>query len=132
MNNNYNKTVTACFVVYIVQAIGNNFTPLLFLTFQRSYHIPLSQITLLVTFNFGVQLVVDLLAIGFVDKIGYRASMILAHVFSATGLVLLTILPDVMTSPFLGILIAVKVYAIGGGLLEVIVSPVVEDRMSVV
>lgn len=126
MENQYRKTITACFVGYIVQAIVNNFVPLLFLTFQRSYSIPLSQITLLVTFNFGVQLLVDLLSVGFVDKIGYRASMIIAHILSAAGLILLTILPETLPSPFAGILIAVMIYAIGGGLLEVLVSPVVE------
>ena len=126
MKNQYNKTVTACFVGYIVQAIVNNFVPLLFLTFQRTYDIPLSQITLLVTFNFGVQLLVDLLAIGFVDKIGYRVSMVIAHILSAAGLLLLTILPELLLSSFAGILIAVMVYAIGGGLLEVLVSPVME------
>lgn len=126
MKNQYNRTVIACFVGYIVQAIVNNFAPLLFLTFQKSYQIPLSQITLLVTFNFGVQLLVDLLSVGFVDRIGYRASMILAHGMSAAGLVLLAVLPEAMGSPFAGILIAVMVYAIGGGLLEVVVSPVVE------
>lgn len=126
MKNQYNKTITACFVGYIVQAVINNFVPLLFLTFQRTYDIPLSQITLLVTFNFGVQLLVDLLAIGFVDKIGYRASMVMAHILSAAGLILLTILPEVLPSPFVGILAAVMVYAVGGGLLEVLVSPVVE------
>ena len=126
MKNQYNKTVTACFVGYIVQAIVNNFVPLLFLTFQRTYDIPLSQITLLVTFNFGVQLLVDLLAIGFVDKIGYRVSMVIAHILSAAGLLLLTILPELLPSSFAGILIAVMVYAIGGGLLEVLVSPVME------
>ncbi len=109
-----------------MQAIVNNFTPLLFLFFQRSYHIPLSQITLLVTFNFGIQLLVDLLSVGFVDKIGYRASMILAHVLSAVGLILLTVLPEILPAPFVGILIAVMIYAVGGGLLEVLVSPVVE------
>ena len=126
MNNQYDKTITACFVGYIVQAVVNNFAPLLFLFFQRSYHIPLSQITLLVTFNFGVQLLVDLLSVGFVDKIGYRASMILAHVLSAAGLTLLTVLPEILPAPFVGILIAVMIYAVGGGLLEVLVSPVVE------
>ena len=126
MKNNYQKTVIACFVGYVVQAIVNNFVPLLFLTFQRSYQIPLSQITLLVTINFGIQLTVDLLSVGFVDRIGYRASMILAHAFSAAGLILLTFLPDIMPSPFAGILCAVIIYAIGGGLLEVVVSPVVE------
>ena len=126
MKNQYNKTITACFVGYIVQAIINNFVPLLFLTFQRTYNIPLSQITLLVTFNFGVQLLVDLLAIGFVDRIGYRISMVMAHVLSAAGLILLTILPEIFSSPFAGILISVMIYAVGGGLLEVLVSPVVE------
>lgn len=126
MEKKYNKTIVACFVGYIVQAIVNNFVPLLFLTFQRTYDIPLAQITVLVTFNFGVQLLVDLLAIGFVDKIGYRVSMVLAHVFSAAGLLLLTVLPEMLPSAFWGILIAVMVYAVGGGLLEVLVSPVVE------
>lgn len=126
MKNQYRRTITACFVGYIVQAVVNNFVPLLFLTFQRTYAIPLSQITLLVTFNFGVQLLVDLLSVGFVDKIGYRASMVIAHILSAAGLILLTILPEVLSSPFAGILVAVMVYAIGGGLLEVLVSPVVE------
>lgn len=126
MENQYNKTITACFVGYIVQAVVNNFTPLLFLFFQKSYHIPLSKITLLVTFNFGIQLLVDLLSVGFIDKIGYRASMVIAHVLSAAGLILLTILPEVLPVSFIGILIAVLIYAIGGGLLEVLVSPVVE------
>jgi len=126
MKNQYNKTITACFVGYIVQAIVNNFTPLLFLFFQRSYHIPLSQITLLVTFNFGIQLLVDFLSVGFVDKIGYRASMVAAHVLAAAGLILLTVLPEILPSAFAGILISVMIYAIGGGLLEVLVSPVVE------
>lgn len=126
MKNQYNKTIAACFTGYIVQAIVNNFTPLLFLFFQRSYQIPLSQITLLVTFNFGIQLLVDLLSVGFVDRIGYRASMVIAHVLSAAGLISLTILPEILPAPFAGILISVMIYAIGGGLLEVLVSPVVE------
>ncbi len=126
MQNRYNKTITACFTGYIVQAIVNNFVPLLFLTFQRTYHIPLSQITLLVTFNFGIQLLVDLLSVSFVDKIGYRVSMVIAHILAAVGIVLLTFLPELLPSAFAGILIAVMVYAIGGGLLEVLVSPVVE------
>lgn len=126
MKNQYQKTVTACFVGYIVQAIINNFTPLLFLFFQKNYHIPLSQITLLVTFNFGVQLLVDILSVGFIDKIGYRASMVAAHVLSAAGLICLTVLPEILPSPFAGIMVSVMIYAIGGGLLEVLVSPVVE------
>ena len=126
MKSQYNKTITACFVGYIVQAIVNNFTPLLFLLFQKCYHIPISQITLLVTFNFGIQLLVDFLSVRFVDKIGYRISMIIAHVLAAAGLLLLTVLPEILPVSFIGILIAVMIYAVGGGLLEVLVSPVVE------
>ena len=124
--NQYNKTIAACFTGYIVQAVVNNFAPLLFLLFQKTYHIPLSQITLLVTFNFGIQLLVDLLSVGFVDRIGYWTSMVAAHIFSSAGLILLTVLPDLLPVPFAGILISVMVYAVGGGLLEVLVSPVVE------
>ena len=123
---NYQVTMIACFIGYIVQAIVNNFAPLLFVTFSGTYEIPLSQITLLVTINFGIQLAVDLLSAIFVDKIGYRISVLLAHAFAAIGLVLLTILPEVMASPFIGILIAVAFYAIGGGLIEVLISPIVE------
>ena len=83
MEKGYQKTIYACFIGYIVQAIVNNFVPLLFVTFHDSYGIPLSKITLLVTFNFGLQLLVDLLSVGFVDRIGYRASMLLAHGLSA-------------------------------------------------
>ena len=85
MKTNYNRTVQACFIGYVVQAIVNNFVPLLFLTFQGSYGISLQKITLLVTFNFGIQLLVDLASIGFVDRIGYRASMILAHTMAAAS-----------------------------------------------
>ncbi len=126
MKNQYNKTVTACFVGYIVQAVVNNFAPLLFLTFQRTYGIPLSLITMLVTINFGVQLLVDILSVSVVDRIGYRVSMVIAHIFASVGLLSLTILPEMFESPFAGILLSVIIYAIGGGLLEVLVSPVME------
>jgi fucose permease len=126
MDKSYNKTLYACFTGYIVQAIVNNFVPLLFLTFQNTYHIPMTQITLLITFNFGLQLLVDILSVTFVDRIGYRASMILAHICAAVGFILLTILPDICGNAFAGLLIAVAVYAVGGGLLEVLVSPIVE------
>ena len=126
MKYSYDSTMRACFTGYIVQAIVNNFAPLLFLTFQRTYHIPLQQITLLVTFNFGIQLLTDLLSVAFVDRMGYRASMLLAHILSALGLICLTVLPERMGHPFAGVLISVIVCAVGGGLLEVLVSPVVE------
>lgn len=126
MKLNYKTTIFACFVGYIVQAIVNNFVPLLFITFQHDYQIPLTQITLLVTINFGVQLTVDLLSTLFVDKIGYRTSIVIAQIFSAAGLLMLTFMPEIM-DPFAGILISVIVYAIGGGIIEVLISPIMES-----
>lgn len=125
MSTNYNNTIRACFTGYIVQGIVNNFAPLLFLTFQSQYGIPLTDITMLITINFMLQLGVDLASTFFVDKIGYRASTLLAHGFAAAGLVLLAVLPEVM-NPFWGLIISVSFYAVGGGLLEVIISPMVE------
>ncbi len=126
MENGYNKTIVACFAGYIVQAIVNNFVPLLFLTFHQSYGIPMTQITLLITFNFGLQLLIDLLSVTFVDRIGYRASLVIAHICASAGFILLAVLPDAIGNAFAGLLIAVTIYAVGGGLLEVLVSPVVE------
>lgn len=126
MTVNYNKTMYACFVGYIAQAIVNNFAPLLFLTFHKTYQIELTQITLLVTINFGIQLFVDILCIRFVDKVGYRFSLVLAHILTALGLIALAILPEHMPNPYYGLLTAVVLYAVGGGLLEVIISPVIE------
>lgn len=127
MDKKYQKTVYACFVGYIVQAIVNNFVPLLFLTFHKMYGIPLSEITFLVTVNFAIQLCVDLLAVTFVDRIGYRASMVLAHAMAAAGLILLAVLPETLPDPYIGLMTAVVFYAVGGGLLEVVVSPVMES-----
>lgn len=125
-NNKFKSTVNACFIAYIVQAIVNNFAPLLFVTFQKEFDIELSKITLLVTFNFLIQLTVDLLSAKFIDKIGYRTSMVLAHILSAAGLISLAVLPSIMKNSFAGLIISVMIYAIGGGILEVLVSPIVE------
>lgn len=122
----YKRTMISCFVGYIVQAIVNNFIPLLFITLQRQYDIPLGRITLLITVNFAVQLTVDALSALFVDKIGIRVSIVAAHIFSAAGLILLPILPEIL-SPYAGILISVCLYAVGGGLIEVLISPIMES-----
>ena len=127
MKDKFKGTVYACFIGYIVQAIVNNFAPLLFLTFEKEYGIPLSQITMLITFNFGIQLVIDLLSAKFIDKIGYRTAIVAAHVFSAVGLILLTFLPGLLPNAFAGLLIAIVIYAIGGGLIEVLISPIMES-----
>ncbi len=126
MKFDYKKTTYACFIAYAVQAIVNSFVPLLFINFQKNYNLPLEQITILITVNFAIQLLVDMLSAGFIDKIGYRASAVSAHVFAATGFILLSFLPDLLPNPFTGILISVFVYAIGGGLLEVLISPIIE------
>ncbi len=126
MRFDYRKTMYACFIGYIVQAVVNSFVPLLFVTFQNTYRIPLEQITLLITVNFMIQLLIDLLSAGFIDRIGYRASVLLAHACAAVGLALLTVLPEVVPGHFGGILIAVCIYAVGGGLLEVMISPIIE------
>lgn len=125
MRFSYRTTLISCFVAYIVQAIVNSFVPLLFVIFQADFGIPLSQITMLVTANFTVQLFVDLLSAKLIDIIGYRVSIVAAHACVAAGLILLTILPGIM-DPFSGILLSVVVYAIGGGIIEVLVSPMVE------
>lgn len=126
MRLTYKHTIYACFLGCIIQAIINSFAPLLFLTFRSQYGIPLSQITLLIGFNFVVQLCVDLASAGFAERLGYRRSMILALGLAVAGFVALGTLPELLPSPFVGLMIAVFLYAIGGGLLEVLVSPIVE------
>lgn len=126
MKMNYNHTMYACFVGYMVQAIVNNFVNLLFLTFQNTYGIPMTKITFLITFNFGMQLFIDAIAPKFVDRIGYKVSAVIAHVAAAIGLMSLAFLPEMFSEPFVGLLLSVVIYAVGGGLLEVLISPIVE------
>jgi len=125
IKNNYKHTILASYIGYITQAIIVNFAPLLFLTFQSSYGIPIEQITLLITVNFAVQLFVDFLSAKFADIIGYRPLAVAAHIFAAAGLAGLGILPGIMPH-YTGLLISVILYAIGGGLIEVLISPIVE------
>lgn len=124
MKTNYKTTMLACFVGYIVQAIVNNFVPLLFVTFAERYCLPLSKITFIITINFIIQLIVDALSPFFIQRIGCRISMVLAHIMAAGGLVLLTFVPDLFG--YGGIMLCVLIYAVGGGLLEVLVSPLLE------
>ena len=122
----WRHTQYASYLGYITQAVVNNLAPLLFLIFQEVYRIPLEQITLLVTVNFCVQLSVDMLSTRFVDKIGYRPCIVAAHFFAAAGLAGLGVFPRLLPDPFAGLLAAVFLYAIGGGLIEVLISPIVE------
>ena len=123
---NYNKTKTACYLGFITQAIAANFAPLLFLKFHTDYGISLGNIALISTVFFFTQLLVDLFCAKFVDKIGYRVTIVISEVFSAAGLAGLAFLPDLLPNAFAGILISVMVYAIGCGLIEVLVSPIIE------
>ncbi len=122
----YRKTLTACYLGFVTQAISANFAPLLFLTFRRAYGITLERIAMIPLVFYLTQLLVDLAATKFADKIGYRTCVVFSQVLSAAGLVLMAILPDVMSSPFAGILLSVVLYAVGSGLIEVLVSPIVE------
>lgn len=122
----YRRTKTACYLGIITQAITSNFAPLLFLKFHSDYHIPLGKIALISTCFFLTQLLVDLFCARFVDKIGYRVCVIASAVCSAAGLAGLALLPDLLPSPYAGILCSVVVYATGSGLTEVLVSPIVE------
>lgn len=125
IRNNFKHTFYASYGGYFVQAIINNFLPLLFLTFQRDFSLPYDKISLLIVINFGFQLVVDYLAAYFIDKIGYKQCTIAAHLLAAAGLCSLSILPYIM-SPFIGIVISIIIYATGSGLIEVIISPLVD------
>ncbi len=126
MKLNYKHTITACFIGYITQAVINTYSALLFVTFEKDYKVALAQLGLLVGLNFGLQLFTDLVAALVVEKTGWRVPIVLAHIMATTGLVLLAILPDLMTNKFAALCISVSVTAIGGGLLEVLISPITE------
>ncbi len=126
MSKNYKKTLLACYLGFITQAICANFAPLLFLTFHNNYEIPLGQIALISTLFFLTQLIVDVLCSYFADKIGYRRCAIASELCAAAGLVGLAFLPDLCPNPLTGIIVSVIIYAIGSGLIEVLGSPIVE------
>ncbi|MFT3982906.1 MAG: MFS transporter [Lachnospiraceae bacterium] len=126
MEKNYKKTMIACYLGFITQAISGNFAPLLFLKFHKIYSIPLGKIAFISTAFFFTQLVVDVFCAKFVDRIGYRKSIVTSEVCSAVGLIGLAFLPELCGDPFIGIIISVIVYAVGSGLIEVLCSPIVE------
>jgi len=126
MIKNYKKTLIACYLGFITQAICANFAPLLFLKFHNDYQIPLGQIALISTLFFLTQLIVDVLCSYFADRIGYRRCVVASELCAAAGLVGLAFLPDLTPNPLTGIIISVIIYAIGSGLIEVLCSPIVE------
>lgn len=123
---NYKKTLIACYLGFVTQAITANFVPLLFLTFRGTYGISLDKIAMIPMVFYLTQLLVDLAATKFADKIGYRACVIASQVLSSVGLIFMVFLPELLPAPFIGILISVVLYAIGSGLIEVLISPIVE------
>lgn len=123
---NYKKTLIACYLGFITQAITANFTPLLFLTFKNSYGISLELIALIPLVFYVTQLLVDLVAVKFADVIGYRNCVVASQIISALGLILMAFLPELFENAFIGILLSVVLYAIGSGLIEVLISPIVE------
>ena len=123
---NYKKTKLACYLGFITQAVAANFAPLLFLKFHTDYNISLGNIAMISTSFFFTQLLVDLFCAKYVDKIGYRVCIVASEVCSAAGLVGLAFLPEIIPSPFIGIIISVILYAVGSGLIEVLGSPIVE------
>lgn len=126
MPKNYQKTLAACYLGFITQAISANFAPLLFIMFHKNYGIPLGLIALIPTSFFFTQLLIDLFCAKFVDTIGYRRCIVSSEALSAAGLIGLAFLPELLPNPFIGILISVVIYATGSGLIEVLVSPIVE------
>jgi len=123
---NYRKTLLACYLGFVTQAISANYAPLLFLTFKNSYGIPLDKIAMIPLVFFATQILIDFIATKYADKIGYRTCVITSQAVSAAGLALMAILPDILPDPFIGILISVVLYATGAGLIEVLISPIVE------
>ena len=126
MKKRYQKTLLACYLGFITQAITANFAPLLFLTFHKSFDIPLGKIALIATVFYFTQLLIDVFCAKAVDYIGYRKCIVASEIFSGGGLILLAFLPSLLPDPFLGILISVIIYALGSGLIEVLCSPIVE------
>lgn len=126
MVQNYRKTLLACYLGFVTQAITANFAPLLFLKFHTDYNIPLGKIALIPGTFFVTQLIIDVLCARFADRIGYRRCAVASEVCSAAGLVGLAFLPELLPDPFTGILLSAVIYAVGSGLIEVLGSPIVE------
>lgn len=118
-------TLAACCIGYITQSIVGTFAPLLFLTFRKDYGVSLSQLSMIVFLTFAIQLVMDALSVRLIGRISTRALVITAHAFSASGLICMAFLPNLAASPYAALLFSVCLYSIGGGLIEVLVSPIV-------
>lgn len=125
--NHFKSTVFACYRGYITQGIVNNLSPLFFVIFQNRFGISYVLISALILCNFVTQVITDVLAVRYVDRIGYRRAAVLAHFLAFFGLMMMGILPNILPVPYIGLVIATIINGIGGGLIEVIISPIVES-----
>lgn len=126
MKSSYEHTIYASYLGYITQAIVNNFAPLLFLTFASTFGLSIAQITMITTINFMTQLIVDLICAKVIDRVGYRRAIVVAHITAAAGLIGMSVFPYILGNAYMGLIVAVILYAIGGGIIEVLISPIVE------
>ena len=126
MKYTYKSTLHACYFGYITQAIVNNIAPILFIIFQDEFKISFEMVGRLILINFGTQIAADFIAAKYADRIGHRRAVVMAHIFCAAGLICLGILPKLLPSPYSGLIIAVVIYAVGGGFIEVMISPIVD------
>lgn len=124
---NFKSTVFACYRGYITQGIVNNLSPLFFVLFQNKFGISYSLISALILCNFVTQVITDMLSVKYVDRIGYRKSAVIAHALAFLGLVMQGTLPNVLPAPYVGLVLATIVNGVGGGLIEVIISPIVDS-----
>ncbi len=123
----FTGTKIACYTGYIVQGIINNIAPLLFVIFSNKFDISLDRLALLITINFATQLIVDTLSIKFADIIGYKKLAVASQGIAFIGLSSLGILPNILENAYTGIVISIVLSAIGSGITEVIISPIVES-----
>ena len=125
MDFKYKATRVACYIGYIVQAIINNFLPILFIALQDVYGLGYEKLARLMVFNFATQIITDIVTPKITAKIGYKNTVVMCHFCAALGLALLGILPKLI-SPYIAIIVSIIIYAFGSGLIEVIVSPIIE------
>ena len=126
MKLSFKQTKYSCYLAYVTSAVINNLAALLFVQFSKQYGLALSELSFIITMNFGVQIFVDLIGAKYADRVGYRTIVRLSQIFAALGLIGLGIFPRIFTSAYAGIIAAAVLYAVGSGLTEVVISPIVE------
>ncbi|MCL2494137.1 MAG: MFS transporter [Oscillospiraceae bacterium] len=126
---NYTRTVRTCYLSTCTQALIVNLPPLLFTLFERDYGMNYERLGRLVLINFVTQLIVDAIAARLADGVGYRRCLVAAHLAAALGLALYGLLPLFLPKDMLyaGLCLATVIFSMGGGLIEVLVSPIVNE-----